>query len=334
MKTVSTAEELAAALRGGKIAGGYIARCPAHDDRTPSLSIRDGDVAILLKCHAGCERDAIFAALRRLDIRLESSRGNSNGYQPRRPRPPHSALPQDTWGPSPTPIRHVAPRDPHLRRDGRHKIFGAATRHWIYRSLAGPLGAAFRFDFPNGFKHGNIELEPGDKQVIPKVWFPQEKRFIWGGFNAPRPLYNLDKLEANPDAAVIMNEGEKAADACAKLFPDFIPSTTQGGIEAAIYADLNPLRNRRVIIIGDYDAPGNKYICALAAMLYATGARRVQHMAWPIWHTVENGQIVRRKVAIQRHYDLDDARQDGFTAAHVAAMGDRKILQITDIAVL
>jgi hypothetical protein len=35
-------------------AGRWIARCPAHDDRTPSLSVRElDDVRILLHCFAG-----------------------------------------------------------------------------------------------------------------------------------------------------------------------------------------------------------------------------------------------------------------------------------------
>jgi hypothetical protein len=33
----------------------YLCRCPAHDDRHPSLSIRiTNDGTVLLKCHAGC----------------------------------------------------------------------------------------------------------------------------------------------------------------------------------------------------------------------------------------------------------------------------------------
>ena len=36
-----TAEAIAKALGGRKASGGWTARCPAHDDRTPSLSIRD-----------------------------------------------------------------------------------------------------------------------------------------------------------------------------------------------------------------------------------------------------------------------------------------------------
>ena len=42
---------------------GYQACCPAHDDRTPSLSIRDGARGVLLKCWAGCELTAITGKL-------------------------------------------------------------------------------------------------------------------------------------------------------------------------------------------------------------------------------------------------------------------------------
>jgi putative DNA primase/helicase len=42
---------------------GFICRCPAHDDKTASLSISEGRDGLLLKCHAGCTFDAITAAL-------------------------------------------------------------------------------------------------------------------------------------------------------------------------------------------------------------------------------------------------------------------------------
>ena len=38
-----TAETIAKALGGRKAGGGWMARCPAHDDRKPSLSIRDAE---------------------------------------------------------------------------------------------------------------------------------------------------------------------------------------------------------------------------------------------------------------------------------------------------
>jgi putative DNA primase/helicase len=37
--------------------------CPAHLDRTPSLSVKLTEDKILLKCHAGCETDKILEAL-------------------------------------------------------------------------------------------------------------------------------------------------------------------------------------------------------------------------------------------------------------------------------
>jgi 5S rRNA maturation endonuclease (ribonuclease M5) len=40
-----------------------MSRCPAHDDRNPSLSISEGENSTLLHCHAGCSVESICAAL-------------------------------------------------------------------------------------------------------------------------------------------------------------------------------------------------------------------------------------------------------------------------------
>ncbi|MBN1631069.1 MAG: AAA family ATPase [Thermoleophilia bacterium] len=52
-------------LEGVKKSGqGYMARCPAHEDRRQSLSVSEGnDGRVLLCCHAGCETETILAAL-------------------------------------------------------------------------------------------------------------------------------------------------------------------------------------------------------------------------------------------------------------------------------
>ena len=56
--------DLAARLHARRSGSGYIARCPAHGDRSPSLSISNGrDGRILLRCHAGCDTFAIVKAL-------------------------------------------------------------------------------------------------------------------------------------------------------------------------------------------------------------------------------------------------------------------------------
>jgi len=60
-----TAETIAKALDGRKAGGCWMARCPAHDDRKPSLSITDSqDGKVLVRCHAGCDQDELIAALR------------------------------------------------------------------------------------------------------------------------------------------------------------------------------------------------------------------------------------------------------------------------------
>jgi hypothetical protein len=58
-----TAEAIAKALGGRKAGSGWTARCPAHDDRTPSLSIRDADDnKVLVHCQAGCDQERVIDA--------------------------------------------------------------------------------------------------------------------------------------------------------------------------------------------------------------------------------------------------------------------------------
>lgn len=61
-----TLDQFLARLEGVRRFGdGYKARCPAHDDQNPSLSITQAeDGRILLKCMAGCKTEAVLAALK------------------------------------------------------------------------------------------------------------------------------------------------------------------------------------------------------------------------------------------------------------------------------
>ncbi len=61
-----TLTDFIARLPGGarKSGGGYMARCPAHEDRLASLSINEGDDGrVLLKCQAGCDTETIMLRL-------------------------------------------------------------------------------------------------------------------------------------------------------------------------------------------------------------------------------------------------------------------------------
>lgn len=59
------AETIAKALGGRRAGDTWMARCPAHDDREPSLAITDArDGKVLVRCHAGCDQHGVIAALR------------------------------------------------------------------------------------------------------------------------------------------------------------------------------------------------------------------------------------------------------------------------------
>jgi putative DNA primase/helicase len=62
---VSDLQRVLGALRGvRRHRDQYLAVCPAHDDRRPSLAVRPTDSGrILLYCHAGCSVEAIAAAI-------------------------------------------------------------------------------------------------------------------------------------------------------------------------------------------------------------------------------------------------------------------------------
>jgi hypothetical protein len=78
--------DLVSRLQAKRNGQGWMAKCPAHDDRTPSLSINEGrDGRALLKCHTGCNTDDVLAALGITwrDLFPEPINGNGAASQPR-----------------------------------------------------------------------------------------------------------------------------------------------------------------------------------------------------------------------------------------------------------
>jgi putative DNA primase/helicase len=82
-----TASEIAHALSGRRIGkNSFVARCPAHEDCTPSLSLRNGDDGrVLWKCFAGCSQDAVHAAL--IERGLLVRNGDRPQQRPAAPKP-------------------------------------------------------------------------------------------------------------------------------------------------------------------------------------------------------------------------------------------------------
>jgi Toprim domain/CHC2 zinc finger len=59
------AADIAHVLGGRRSGKGYVARCPIHHDRNPSLSVCDGARGLLVHCFSGCDSCEILAELRR-----------------------------------------------------------------------------------------------------------------------------------------------------------------------------------------------------------------------------------------------------------------------------
>ena len=62
---MTAADKLVARLAGVRETGPgrWVAKCPAHDDRGPSLSVRDADGKTLIHCFAGCGAADVLHAL-------------------------------------------------------------------------------------------------------------------------------------------------------------------------------------------------------------------------------------------------------------------------------
>lgn len=76
---------------------GGLCRCPAHDDGTPSLSIRPGRRALLFHCFAGCDTRDILRALRTGGALNLSRDRNEVPPSPADPGRQHQAAAQGLW---------------------------------------------------------------------------------------------------------------------------------------------------------------------------------------------------------------------------------------------
>lgn len=91
---------------------------------------------------------------------------------------------------------------------------------------------------------------------------------------APLPLYGLHRLETA--AAILVSEGEKAADAAQRLLDTAAPGgwaslTWAHGTGSIAKADWSPLAGRTVHLLPDADAAGIKAMAAIATILDGLG---------------------------------------------------------------
>lgn len=195
---------------------GWSARCPAHDDRQASLSIRRGNTReVLLKCHAGCEPEMIVLRTG-LDPReiLGAGGGRQNGRDHRR---------------NGTAKAPGSPRSPRSI---------AATYDYVDESGA-LVYQVVRYR-PKGFSQRRPNGKGG---------------WIWNLDGVRRLLYHLpDLLAADPETIVFVVEGEKDVDRLRSL--GLVATCNSEGAGKWPKVDASPLHGRRVVVIPDNDKAG------------------------------------------------------------------------------
>ena len=145
---MTDAKILTAAL-GGHWYGSYgLCLCPAHSDRNPSLSLKNGaDGRLLMHCHAGCSFPDILEALKRLG--LIEGHGNTPAVDP-----------------------EVLARRELQEQAAADKKSRQAEALWKQaEAIQGTLGEAYLR------ARGIICSLPGTLRFHPAAWHPSAKRF-------------------------------------------------------------------------------------------------------------------------------------------------------------
>ncbi len=273
-----------------KAGDGWCSRCPAHDDRKPSLSINTGnDGRVLLHCHTGCTTDAICSAvgLKLADLFPDDpSRRNGIARNPRQrgdktPRNPARGGGSVAVATVAKPIVTYPTANQGLAE--LKGWYGQPSGLWTYLSAAGePVGLVARFDMADG------------KKKVHAVWRKRDgSGWTVEGFPKPMPLYRLPELlAASAGLWVWVVEGEKSADAAAGL--GLVVTTSVGGSQRAAGSDWSYMRGRDVVVSIDHDKAGEDYGADVSRKCLDAGAKSVRIVRLvQLWADMpESGDIV------------------------------------------
>jgi hypothetical protein len=211
------------------------ARCPAHNDRNPSLSIADGDKGSpVVKCHTGCDSLDVIDALR------------SRGLWPE--REPAPQLRVHRGGKAEPNGVYAVPE----RRQG----LGKEIAVYEYRDETGrPLYQAVRFE----------------SKEFRQRRYADDGSLAWGLSGTRLVLYRLPELlAADPALTVFVVEGEKDAD---RLIAAGLVATTSvmgAGKWRDEYAAC--LKDRHVVVIPDNDRAGSEHADAVVKSVIGVAA--------------------------------------------------------------
>jgi hypothetical protein len=236
----------------------YFGLCPFHNEKSESFTVRP-DKGFYHCFGCGAHGDPIafvreFEGIGFRDAVQKLAGGLPADATPREKRDIEHAETEEWIAINPVPASAPAPKDVLNRKIGGNWQKLVGKQRWEYRNADGSLiGYVYRFDKPGG-----------GKEVMPQVYCTNqqtgEMEWRWLSFPKPRPLYGLDKLARNPNAQVIVVEGEKTCDAAQVRFIEagvpeskLVVVSWPGGGKAVKHADFSPLWGRRVGLWPDAD---------------------------------------------------------------------------------
>jgi hypothetical protein len=233
----------------------YVARCPFHEERTPSFTVSPvKQLYMCFGCGACGDVITFVQEIEGIDFTEAVARLNSGGKWRTmiKPEPAPQILERVTSDPPEGNELSVAKM--------RINALGLPSKVWTYRGERGQLkGYVARYEV-----EGKKEIRAWTWGVVQGVTKPGWRCGQW---SKPRPLYGLDVLAARPDARVVVVEGEKACDAVRGLLTAMVGVTWPGGAPAWKHADWEPLRGRDVLLWPDADQPGRDAMRALGGIL-------------------------------------------------------------------
>ena len=170
---------------------------------------------------------------------------------------------------------------------------GDPTAHWDYHNSDGSEAfRVYRFEF-NDPKTGTPDKEYRPVRQTATGW-------VVGDPPGPLPLYRLTDL-ANA-STIYVTEGEKASDAVRRL--GLIATTSAHGAQSPHKSDWKPLADKDVVILPDYDGPGEGYLQKIIAELTKLNPR-------PSVKVVRLTQLWKSDNPIPEGGDLVDWVSDG-----------------------
>lgn len=286
--------------------GEYKCHCPAHDDKTESLSISEGERGIVMHCHAGCEVGSICRALG-MEVRdLFFVDQKPMGNQASRGK----SAPDKKTG-----LKSAAKSAAKNNQQPKLYMSYAEAYGWL-----GQIVCVYPYTNEQGstvFEVARINTSTGktfrqhrpaapEKGLFPIVCsVPAEIR---GGL-----IYRLPEVVAAIRAGhpVYVVEGEKDADTLKAM--GYCGTTCPGGAENWKPSHSENLKGADVIIVSDNDAAGADYEKAVAAAtLGLAKSVRVVHLVDGFPELPEKGDIsdLVQLIGAERARDmLDDLVQ-------------------------